>query len=103
MACVATVVDYAQTGDGSQDLGRIKNFARIHNPRRNDAGRLRRLNHLYVFQEEGRTTEFSRCAGRGCTRSNAADRSTWRSAAAEATKGASIGELRKFGERWLQL
>jgi len=32
MACVATV-DYAQTGDGSQDLGRIKNFARIHNPR----------------------------------------------------------------------
>jgi hypothetical protein len=24
-------VDYAQTGDGSQDLGRIKNFARIRN------------------------------------------------------------------------
>ncbi len=102
MACVAAV-DYAQTGDRGQDLGRIKNFARIHNPRRNDAGRLRRLNHLCVFQEEGRTTEFSRCAGRGCTRSNAADRSTWRSAAAEATKGASIGELRKLGERWLKL
>src|SRR5580765_983844 len=96
MACVATV-DYAQTGDRGQDLGRIKNFARIHNSRRNDPGRLRRLNHLCVLQEEGRTTEFSRCAGRGCTRSNAADRSTWRSAAAEATKGASIGELTEVG------
>jgi len=53
MACVATV-DYAQTGDRGQGLGRIKNFARIHNSRRNDAGRLRRLNHLCVFQEEAR-------------------------------------------------
>ena len=55
-------VDYAQTGDRGQDLGRIKNFARIHNPRRNDAGWRRRLNHLCVLQEEGRTAEFFRDA-----------------------------------------
>jgi hypothetical protein len=50
MACVAAV-DYAQTGDRGQDLGRIKNFARIHNPRRNDAGRLRRLNPTHACSE----------------------------------------------------